>query len=55
MKTAGSGAGIRTQADGMLGDGVSLDSTLVHYGLQVERKVQPAQPEVIWPRPEDRR
>jgi hypothetical protein len=55
VKTAGSGAGIRTQADGMLGDGVSLDSTLVHYGLQVERKVQPAQPEVIWPRPEDRR
>ena len=37
--TAGSGAGIRTQADGLLGDGVSLDSTLVHYGMQVERKV----------------
>ena len=38
-KTAGSGAGIRTDADGLLGDGVSLDATLVHYGLQVERKV----------------
>jgi hypothetical protein len=49
-KTLGSGAGIRTQADGLLGDGVSLDSTLVHYGVQVERKVQPNQPEVIWPR-----
>jgi hypothetical protein len=51
VKTPGSGAGIRTQADGLLGDGVSLDSTLVHYGIQVERKVQP-QPEVIWPREE---
>ena len=49
-KTPGSGAGIRTQADGLLGDGVSLDSTLVHYGVQVDRKVQPNQPEVIWPR-----
>jgi hypothetical protein len=55
VKTAGSGAGIRTQADGLLGDGVSLDSTLVHYGLQVERKVEPNRPEVIWPRPEDGR
>jgi len=51
VKTAGSGAGIRTQTDGLLGDGVSLDSTLVHYGVQVERKPQPKQPEVIWPRP----
>jgi hypothetical protein len=55
VTTAGSGAGIRTQTDGLLGDGVSLDSTLVHYGLQVERRVQPNQPEVIWPRPDDRR
>ena len=53
-KTPGSGAGIRTQADGLLGDGVSLDSTLVHYGIQVERKPQPRQPEVIWPRQERR-
>jgi len=49
-KTPGSGAGIRTQADGLLGDGVSLDSTLVHYGIQIERKAQPNQPDVIWPR-----
>jgi hypothetical protein len=45
-KTAGSGAGIRTAADGLLGDGVSLDGTLVHYGVQVARKVvvQPKRP-----------
>ncbi|MGA2254984.1 MAG: DUF6569 family protein [Thermoguttaceae bacterium] len=49
-KTPGSGAGIRTQTNGLLGDGVSLDSTLVHYGVQIERGVQPNQPEVIWPR-----
>jgi hypothetical protein len=51
-KTPGSGAGIRTDADGLLGDGVSLDSTLVHYGVQHDRKLapQPHQPEVIWPR-----
>jgi hypothetical protein len=38
-KTAGSGAGIRTEADGLLGDGVSLDAKLVHYGVQVAQKV----------------
>jgi len=54
-KTPGSGAGIRTETDGLLGDGVSLDSTLVHYGIQVERKVRPGQPEVIWPREQQRR
>jgi len=54
VKTAGSGTGIRTQADGLLGDGVSLDATLVHFGIQVERKVQPGQPEVIWPNQENR-
>lgn len=52
VKTPGSGAGIHTQADGLLGDGVSLDATLVHYGVQIERKVQPAKPEVIWPNQE---
>lgn len=54
-KTPGDGAGIRTQTDGLLGDGVSLDSTLVHYGVQAERKVRPNQPNVIWPREEIRR
>jgi len=45
-KTAGSGAGIRTEASGLLGDGVSLDATLVHYGVQVARKAeeQPRRP-----------
>ncbi len=51
-KTPGSGAGIRTAADGLLGDGVSLDSTMVHYGVQSDRKPQPDQPKVIWPRQE---
>lgn len=37
-KTVGSGAGIRTVAAGLLGDGASLDSTLVHYGVQVAQK-----------------
>ena len=50
-KTAGSGAGIHTRDDGLLGDGVSLDSTLVHYGAQIERRVEPqTPPNVIWPR-----
>jgi hypothetical protein len=53
-KTPASGAGIRTQADGLLGDGVSLDSTLVHYGVQAEHKAQPDQPQVIWPNPQNR-
>jgi hypothetical protein len=51
-KTPGSEAGIRTQADGLLGDGVSLDSTLIHYGIQVERNVhQLDQPDILWPNP----
>jgi hypothetical protein len=40
-KTAGSGAGIRTAADDLLGDGVSLDSTLVHYGVQIAQTIVP--------------
>ena len=51
-KTAGSGAGIRTSADDLLGDGVSLDSALVHYGVQVARKVEP-QPRKRVPRQND--
>ena len=38
-KTAGSGAGVRTTAGDLPGDGVSLDATLVHYGVQVGQKV----------------
>jgi hypothetical protein len=48
VHTPGSGAGIRTREGGLLGDGVSLDDTLVHYGVQVEHKhVPPPMP----PRP----
>jgi len=43
-KTEGSGAGIQTRASALLGDGVSLGGTLVHYGVQVEEKI-------IYPRP----
>jgi hypothetical protein len=56
--TPGSGAGIRTHADRLFGDGVSLDSTLVHYGAQVEDRltaepVYPGpRPRPIWPRNE---
>ncbi len=32
--TPGSGAGISTRQGNLLGDGVSLDDTLVHYGVQ---------------------
>ncbi len=59
VQTAGTGAGIRTDADQLLGDGVSLDSTVVHYGVQLDRKPQPYRPEVnqpqfIWPRENQR-
>ncbi len=39
--TPGSGAGIRTRRAGLLGDGVSLGGTLVHYGVQVEHRILP--------------
>jgi len=44
-KTAGAGAGIRTDSAGLIGDGVSLDSTLVHFGVQVGPNV-PAKPKL---------
>jgi len=50
--TPGSGSGIRTRADRLLGDGVSLDRTLVHYGVQVEARVVPPprpRPPIIYP------
>jgi len=50
--TPGSGAGIRTRAGGLLGDGVSLDGTLVHYGVQAEQRIiRPPPPPIIYPRP----
>ena len=39
--TPGSGAGIRTRAAGLLGDGVSLDGGLVHYGVQPAVRMVP--------------
>ena len=50
-KTPGSGAGIRTSADGLLGDGVSSNETPVHYGVQVGQKVvvQPRKPRMSVP------
>jgi len=40
-ETPGSGAGIRTRSGGLLGDGVSLGDTLVHYGVQIEGRIVP--------------
>ncbi|MEN6450653.1 MAG: DUF6569 family protein [Thermoguttaceae bacterium] len=55
--TAGSGAGIQTRAGGLLGDGVSLDSTLVHYGVQpAEARTSgpEARPTIIYPNSQQR-
>ncbi|MGA2031599.1 MAG: DUF6569 family protein [Thermoguttaceae bacterium] len=52
----GSGSGIRTRQGGLLGDGVSLDGTLVHYGVQIGAQVVPqprpwSRPSIIYPNP----
>ncbi len=50
--TPGSGDGIRTRAERLLGDGVSLHGTLVHYGVQVEDRTDPPPkpgPRIIYP------
>ncbi len=61
-ETPGSGAGIRTRAAGLLGDGVSFEGQVVHYGVQSEVRILPVKPPVgidppprpappiIWPR-----
>lgn len=49
--TPGSGAGIRTRSGGLLGDGVSLGGTVVHYGVQIQDRIVPHPV----PRPEPRR
>jgi hypothetical protein len=46
----GSGAGIRTRTDGLLGDGVSLGGTLVHFGVQSGVRIVP----LPMPRPHPR-
>jgi len=56
-QTPGSGAGIRTRASGLLGDGVSFEGHVVHYGVQSEVRIPPPRPidppprpPIIWPR-----
>ena len=39
--TPGSGAGFRTRRGGLLGDGVSLGGTVVHYGVQIQDRIVP--------------
>ena len=54
--TPGSGSGIRTRQGGLLGDGVSLDDTPVHYGVQfAEKESKPSErrrPTIIYPPPQ---
>jgi hypothetical protein len=54
--TPGSGAGISTRQDDLLGDGVSVDDTLVHYGVQFAegkgaKPHQRTRPSIIYPAP----
>lgn len=52
--TPASGSGIRTREGGLLGDGVSLDGVLAHFGVQIgERKTPPGppRPPIIYPVP----
>jgi len=51
--TPGSGAGIQTRAAGLVGDGVSLGSDVVHYGCQVEERIVPVPKPIITPRNEN--
>ena len=39
--TPGSGSGIRTRGGGLLGDGVSLSGSVVHYGVQIQDRIIP--------------
>lgn len=41
VATPGSGGGIRTRAEGLLGDGVGMEGTLVHYGVHSEHRFIP--------------
>jgi hypothetical protein len=54
--TPGSGAGIRTRSGGLLGDGVGMGGTVVHYGVQVQDRIVPHPVPIDRPRPlEERR
>jgi hypothetical protein len=48
METPGSGAGIQTRSQDILGNGVGLSDVLVHYGAQIQERIIPM------PRPEIR-
>jgi hypothetical protein len=56
VATPGSGTGIRTRGSGLLGDGVSVDGALVHYGVQIQDRIIPLPPTPLPPRimPQDR-
>jgi hypothetical protein len=41
VATPGTGAGMRTRAGDLFGDGVSLGGTLVHYGVQASHRIVP--------------
>lgn len=49
--TPGSGAGISTRTDRLLGDGVSINNALIHYGVQAEDRTDPPKvgPQIIYP------
>ncbi len=49
--TPGTGSGIRTRAGDLLGDGVSVGGTLVHYGVQASHRIvpMPVPRPRIWP------
>jgi hypothetical protein len=50
--TLGSGSGIRTRADRLVGDGVSLSGVVVHFGIQVSHRIVSApNPKPIIPVP----
>lgn len=41
VATAGSGNGIRIRRQGLIGDGVSLNAQLVHFGVQIQERLIP--------------
>jgi hypothetical protein len=49
VATPGSGTGIRTRGSGLLGDGVSVDGALVHYGVQIQERIIPLPPSPLPP------
>ena len=53
--TVGSGSGIRTRRGNLLGDGVSVDGVLTHYGVQITDLATPHKepgPSIIYPNPD---